>query len=364
MHEACLDLLSEQCPLMKLRQPEAVQALFELCRSLPDIFEALDWGYRFDPNARETNSSITHNWHWAFSEPTVDLTLKRILRNRSQQGRHKDGNSLQDAPTNFGDNCDGGRLKDLPEHKDIFKHLPVDIITDIQILLASKDVASFRETSRAVYNAGLPVIFWRSRFQPGGELAHIFEASHIPSLEGFEGGWPQLYIDLQQIQRLDTMGNRKRIWILASGLADLILAKLLSQPVEMTPMKSKPYTQRRSGAVSLYYIEKPVISNGAGPWTAIVSQVRIAGQNYVAGFGLCRGGGNGMPTIDFGYHRPGNESTWTAPEYVPDHDSTSWKIQTCSDYVGVRGIRFMCKMVQRLLGSATTISLRDLSPRG
>lgn len=62
------------------------------------------------------------------------------------------------------------------EAKEPFRKLPVELLQFIILELSTPDVIALKQSSRAFQRLSLPDIFWRSRFLPGREFKHVFEA--------------------------------------------------------------------------------------------------------------------------------------------------------------------------------------------
>ncbi|KAG7294169.1 hypothetical protein NEMBOFW57_004238 [Staphylotrichum longicolle] len=110
-------------------------------------------------------------------------------------------------------------------HTDPFARLPAEILQTIVTQLPTPDVAALRRASRAWAGLSLHDLFWRSRFQPGGEFEFVFEAaSHFSRVRG---RWQEIYhgvkaLQYEPLQSQVCMQNRKRVWHLASSLRDLM----------------------------------------------------------------------------------------------------------------------------------------------
>ncbi|CAM1502202.1 Fc.00g041860.m01.CDS01 [Cosmosporella sp. VM-42] len=226
--------------------------------------------------------------------------------------------------------------------------LPVEILVDILIRLDSKDVATLREASRAFANAGLPDKFWKSRFWPGGEFSHVFEAlTHGHAVQG----WKDLFCEVKSIKDLPSMKNRKRVLASGSVIRDLVgLAAInisgcgspshsLFEPSEMVDRldwgsaMNETYAACKSvdlGPRPGYHRSTPVPVGNAN---ILVSTVQLNGKSYISGIQFVSKQGQ---KTSLGYPRPENEIP-----VVWEHSQQGMPISgfhAAFDEYGIRGL--------------------------
>ncbi|KAH6649064.1 hypothetical protein BKA67DRAFT_539061 [Truncatella angustata] len=204
-----------------------IQALFELCRCCSIQLGTLDWGHdygglagyndepgRFRPgNTRLTN----HNYYRVdpFRQPELTKIFSNVHATEALVEQKYDQRKRNLAASN---------TNELSQ-QDYFRMLPTELLDQILVILCSSDVRNLRQASRSVSEATLSNEFWHSRFLPGGEFAHVFEAAcELPGAKC----WKHLFDRVRAIQGQPALVNRKRIWKLACGLCDLIDMRLAS----------------------------------------------------------------------------------------------------------------------------------------
>lgn len=116
---------------------------------------------------------------------------------------------------------------------DPFHRLPLEIATEIIMLLSSTDVVSLGLASKTFASTTLLDCFWRSRFWPGREFSYLFEYAspkHVPARELFD--------TVKSLQHLLAVSNRRRVWSLASFLSNLAETRRASSPCGGMPCQS------------------------------------------------------------------------------------------------------------------------------
>ncbi|KAI0179479.1 hypothetical protein GGR52DRAFT_570365 [Hypoxylon sp. FL1284] len=112
-----------------------------------------------------------------------------------------------------------------PEHAadgDPFSALPLELKQMILVEMDSKSVANLRLASPAMAATPLHSLFWRSRFWPGKEFGHIYEAEAVfPAA----GNWSELYKQVKLIADDAAIVSRRRLWRLSYRLCELIDAR-------------------------------------------------------------------------------------------------------------------------------------------
>ena len=119
---------------------------------------------------------------------------------------------------------------------DAFSKLPTEIRGAILCELSSRDVVSLKQSSRVFLHTPLPDIFWRSRFGPDKELAHIFESRQYFHSRG--GQWRRIFDQLKSTSRCPSLVNRKRAWTLAQNMHSLLITRLDNRQCCGAPVSS------------------------------------------------------------------------------------------------------------------------------
>lgn len=105
-----------------------------------------------------------------------------------------------------------------------FGKLPIELLQFIMSELSSPEVVALKQSSRVFQRLPLPDTFWRSRFLPGREFNHVFEA--FKYFEKRNGQWRTIYQQLRDMRKSPGLVNRRRIWELARTLDDLLETRL------------------------------------------------------------------------------------------------------------------------------------------
>lgn len=122
---------------------------------------------------------------------------------------------------------------------DPFHRLPFELVDSILSDLSFEEVNNCRLASRAMYKAGYPSTFWKSRFRYDHECG--FTSSALVAT--CEGKWEGLYHWVQRhIRESDELSGdlrtRKRIWGIVGTIADLI------RIAQSTPLTGSDSSQR------------------------------------------------------------------------------------------------------------------------
>ena len=224
-HAACWRIMTE----VSSPSPVDLRLFYELCLSFPVWDGIMQWGHDYDGSTSLAEDPAL----------LVPGEEGHVIRSRVIGIHYCDPLEIPEMRPLFEDmdraNIDyppSDGPSSLPrcstDHgADIFARLPVEILQAIVTQLPTPDVAALRRSSRVC--AGLPLhdLFWRSRFQPGGEFDSIFEAaSYFSPARASRGRWQEVYHALRALQRQlhcqVCMRNRRRVWHLASSLVDLM----------------------------------------------------------------------------------------------------------------------------------------------
>ncbi|KAI9148850.1 hypothetical protein HJFPF1_10892 [Paramyrothecium foliicola] len=208
-HSACWQILSRSS------HPEQLdcQALMSLCRSFPSKQGLLNWGHDYgglvrsepmlapgeEPSLHRLTGSITQGAD-PFDIPVIHLAFEQAANDS-----HSHNPILRVA---------------RPRDADPFASLPMEILHWILTHLPSRDVVQLKLASRVYGNLVLPNSFWKSRFLPGRELHHIFEAQKYFS--SVKGCWKCIFRSLKTLGITPAILNRKRTWGLSSSLHGLL----------------------------------------------------------------------------------------------------------------------------------------------
>lgn len=240
--------------------------------------------------------------------------------------------------------------KDTTRSSDPFGKLPVELLQSILSELSSPEVVALKQSSRVFQRLPLPDTFWRSRFLPGREFEHVFEA--LKYFKTRNGDWKTIYQHLRNVRKSPGLVNRQRIWDLAQTLDDLLETRLechiclgttFHSYFEPDPAKEKdtawvegqrclrPCTQNfLTGCRELYVRTMLVPSDFTNIY---VSLVGISGKVYVCGlrFEDPRGTSQQM-----GYVRPGNETLLDWNAHFRPHEPAGFHLAL--DQHGIRGL--------------------------
>jgi hypothetical protein len=97
-----------------------------------------------------------------------------------------------------------------------FTQLPSDILWIILAGLSSKDVCSFRLSSRVVASISsrtqLPQSFWASRFGADNEMAFVSACCSLPKVRDWRSFYFSIKDDLQSTKPSSDLSNKHRIW--------------------------------------------------------------------------------------------------------------------------------------------------------
>ncbi|KAI1872799.1 uncharacterized protein JN550_003673 [Neoarthrinium moseri] len=354
LHASCWSLLGVNYPRLRSEPTACIQALFHLCRSQPINLGTMDWGHDYGglfcrtPESHELLPGEDTQLQTPQSSDRLFHCDPFHIPQLTAQA-HTSGALPGIEPVRQHCSRDQGSAN---RDVDPFHRFPLEIATDILVLLQSADVASLRLASRSFANRPLLDCFWRSRFCAGQEFAHLFEyasSKHTPARELFETA--------RSIRHLPAVNNRRRVWSLASFLASLIESRLGASRCDGTPCQSffepdanpeKGKWLVAQGTVSdakthLTFTEgsRPLfnrlLSPGALAAAGCVSFICIGDRRYVTGFRLTQHGG-GM--LQFGYRQPEQETKIIWPGDIPQSISLSG-IEVALDPRGIRALRYL-----------------------
>ncbi|KAF4470539.1 hypothetical protein FALBO_2539 [Fusarium albosuccineum] len=349
LHTRCWDILCVHRD--DFEDTAVVQALFDLCRSQPIQLGLVDWGDNYDGL-------------WNYIRGIEELLPGEEMRMMQR--------FIMESPFDC-DPCDIPQMRpgafsgvggDINEHAvaglrmassiskhDPFQALPPELRVQILVQQKSSDVANLRLASRAFSGIQLPEIFWRSRFWPDKELAHIF---HLVQSPGLNGQWKATFKKAKALQNLPAIINRKRIWSRASFLSGLISARLrcqlsgafLSQEEsEPRALESDSHWCRAKGSVfpaslDFWCGSRALFERKLLPSRSVVgisvSSIRLHDKTYISGFRMTLW--NGLAML-LGYYNPGQSTTVTW-DGVPQHSNMIVGFKAALDPRGIRGLCF------------------------
>lgn len=210
VHCSCWRVLEANCASYGTEVD--VQALFDVCRSLPCRAERLNWGHDY---------LLNHRYHDDVSlfsgeeGPSLSISAldeySKIPYDNARLGNFMTSGA---APTQ---SSRSPQTRFVPRHSDTFARLPVEMLCQILFWLGSRDVVRLREASPTFASLPLTDEFWSSRFWAGREFEWVAEAQM--NRKSLRGKWYSLWRSLQSPHSLFRHGGRnnpKRIWELAS----------------------------------------------------------------------------------------------------------------------------------------------------
>jgi hypothetical protein len=197
-----------------------IQALFDLCRSFPVQQGVMDWGHDYGGFV-----GMSHK-----DGELVPGERPRFL-NPVCTGERCDPLNIPEIRHVFEDHGQGDSDLDLampprrytagPHYQDAFSGLPVEILQLILTYIPTPDVGSLKRASRIYARLPLHDEFWKSRFFRGHEFDFVFEAARSSSLAA--GRWKSIYSSVKALRHTSSVVNRRRVWLLALSLHDLLL---------------------------------------------------------------------------------------------------------------------------------------------
>ncbi|KAI3392953.1 hypothetical protein diail_4940 [Diaporthe ilicicola] len=237
-HCSCWDLLNTRRETQGAAHYEP-QALFDVLRSFPR-HRLIEFGHDYggiagcdlEVDVFDTGVPLYHCRLLPGEEPRhvyigIDSALLEIQKHNPMR--------IAEVRIIF----EGAKLKDSliseahpfdPPHEDIagssdpFGKLPIEILQSMFSELSSPDVVALKQSSRIFQRLPLPDTFWRSRFLPGREFEHVFEAMQY--LKNRNGKWKTIYHQIRKMGKHPGLVNRRRIWNLAPNLDDLLETRL------------------------------------------------------------------------------------------------------------------------------------------
>lgn len=322
-----------------------IQAFFDLLRSFPR-HELVDFGHTYGGIA--TYDLELNYFHLTYSIPPLKHLLPgeepRLVYVRDDEAVQElqKHNPLEIKEIQLAFETDGNVCRlpsevesDKPEPSiiagtgvtDPFQRVPVEILQLILGELYSQDVVSVKQSSRPFQYTPLADTFWRSRFEPGREFGHIFEAQDYFRCRN--GQWKTIYHKIKSVKRTPALVNRERIWTLAEVLSGLLRTKLDLSQCFGTPLRSyfEPAAQQLeedgscqkasrclrafnkdfdTGSRTLFARAIAVPQETS---SIFVSTVELLGKTYICGLRLQHSEG---PAFRLGYIRPEAETlcTW------------------------------------------------------
>lgn len=233
-----------------------------------------------------------------------------------------------------------------------FKKLPDELLQLIIAELPTPDVFTLRQSSRSFQRLELPDTFWRSRFLPGREFEHVFEACE--HFHDRKGQWRTIYQKLRAIDQTPPLTNRRRVWGLAGYLSQLLDLRVNSHTCAGTKVRSffepgeealddettwirgdrccRAFNKNFSAGCRALF--ERTVSCPATLSSIYISTVDILGKIYVSGLRLEVPTGEGER---IGYVRPGQETLLTWEIQVESRQLRGFELAL--DQHGVRGLR-------------------------
>jgi hypothetical protein len=353
LHASCWSLLMMNYPRLKSEPAACVQALFDLCRSQPISRGTIDWGHDYGGLFHRTSEShellLGEDDELERTEPLPALSTYDPFHVSQLSAQIPTPSSLRGTQSVsrscFNDQMPANRSVD-PFHR-----LPLEIATEIIMLLSSTDVVSLRLASKTFARMTLLDCFWRSRFWPGREFSYLFEYAslkHVPARELFD--------TVRSLQHHPAVSNRRRVWSLASFISNLAETRRASSPCGGVPCQSffepnaNPDEKKwlvaqgtisdaekcfsyTNGSRVLY---NRLLSLGTLNTEGWVSSVNIGDKSYISGFRLIESGGK---VLQFGYRQPRQEVQIHWPDNTPQTISLSG-VEVVLDSRGIRALRY------------------------
>ncbi|KAJ3560341.1 hypothetical protein NPX13_g9336 [Xylaria arbuscula] len=206
-HVACWELLKASSPTADID----LQALFDLCRSIP-ILEAgaLHFGHDYGgPNEHHFINTLL----WGIPIDTLDhdmYTFNRIISEGYELRQSDPLNANQiTALAGHGFSAPPRLSYKTATTHDVFSKFPVELLDLILQELTLVDVLSLKLSSRVMANVTLSDRFWHSRFWHGRHFEFVFEFSQYTK---YKGRWKDAFLSIRSKQGQPSLINRKRIW--------------------------------------------------------------------------------------------------------------------------------------------------------
>jgi hypothetical protein len=241
-HTACWGLLSVSSSM----EPSDVQLVANLCRSNPIQRGLMNWGHDYgglvNIQAYDYGGIADAQTSLAPGEEPQFVRFPTLLNDGVDPW---DIPALADVfnpptalPTAVASSATNLPVQIQPSklrHDGTFTKLPFEILSMILVYLPSMDSARLRLASRLFANTPLLDSFWRSRFLPGREFCHVFEAHEAP--QSCRGRWKQIFDKVRILQTTEALIERKRIWHLGISLHGM-LHMMRSSKCEKTAIQS------------------------------------------------------------------------------------------------------------------------------
>lgn len=227
-HESCWKLLKARL----LPSPVPIQTLYNVCRSSPIpspglVNLGLDyWGFMRDPVSPDSwhDSHILRRLTARIGSNGVTIPATRLDPFDIPKLEQCLGETLQPGPPED----TGSRISpSFQSQPDTFSRLPPELLEEIRVFLASRDVTNLHLSSRTFASLPLSQYFWASRFRGTLERSHIFEPT-ILELDNSGSkpprDWKSLYHKAASSKTPpDALWNRERIWNCFHPLANLFV---------------------------------------------------------------------------------------------------------------------------------------------
>ncbi|KAI0431105.1 hypothetical protein F5Y09DRAFT_330621 [Xylaria sp. FL1042] len=227
-HDACWKLVEQA----SAPNPVDLRMLWRILRSIPHTSHIPHWGHnfgglyvgsrrqtyngRFIPLGRSSSLLIPSAYYNPFDVPEVKtrlrherikaddiilITTSRATGRRLSASRFKMSKPLEPLS---------------PGSLDPFSILPVELREMFLTCVDTRDILSFRLSSRVIATTSLSQIFSQSRFWPGRELDFFFDAFLLPPSERIGIDWREFYRSSKERLKYGMIGlgerNRLRIW--------------------------------------------------------------------------------------------------------------------------------------------------------
>lgn len=333
-HEACWTILHWVRRYYGYGPPGTVnaQSLFDLCRSFPVQKGMVNWGHDYDGSATYVDepSGLTpgeESWfRFGWFDPengSIDpgtetngaLHIPWLRQLFEAQPQDVLPDLTEVASQRYTASASVG-------YYDAFSRLPTEILQLILTHLPTPDVRNLRLACRFYAELQLHGAFWKSRFHPGHEFDFVVEGLTDQSSLA-SGRWKAIYSVVKSQCRHPQFVNRRRIWRLATSLAQVLWRATITEcagiPAD-TPLHSedpilgadvrwntacrapRPLDQHfLYGSRSLYQRAMTVPDRA----TALsVSTVDVFGRRYVSGLRFQQEDGE---CLDLGYRHADSE---------------------------------------------------------
>ncbi|RSL59680.1 hypothetical protein CEP54_007154 [Fusarium duplospermum] len=340
IHEACWDFLCATD--IRFQNPRTLQALFDICRSLPQSEGILDWGHnyggmvKYDPDPEML---------FPGEEPDRPILIRPEVFGCTPDPMENHLAKFLDSQSEPRTNMDQTLKFRASTGTDPFSRLPSEVLLEILVRSDTKSVENFRLASKVVANLGRPEKFFSSRFWPGREFDYHFE---LASCQTLDCKWRHAYVQARILRRGRLVKNRRRVWALACKLRDCVTLRLEAPVCHGSPLGASddrkwlkaehtPKPLKFLHGRIPRFLNETVITISGHNSEAWASLVTLNDKCYVSGFRIVQSDGE---SIELGYRHPGHEVAFTWDEY-PESGDLFAGFHVAFDTKGIRGLRMI-----------------------